>query len=317
MYSIQTTSFGSAKAFRLVNKATSEYVEIVPSLGAIVNAFVVNTGSGPVSVVEGFKDDKDFQKNNSKTFRSNKLFPFPNRIRQGKYSHNGKTFRLPLNFPQEQNSIHGLVLDVPFIVTSVVEEEKCCILTLSYSCDGVKGYPFPFELKIDYRYSENSLLCITTVHNTGTESMPYGDGWHHYFSIGEQVNDLTFSFPSQHLCLVDKDMIPSGKNEAYSSFKNPSKIENATFDSCFYMGNTGDIEIDLKNQHNGLDLKLQLNTSDYPYLQIYIPPHRRSIAIEPMTCAPDAFNNGMGLRSLLPGTFARLSFAISVKSPEY
>ncbi|MGL6269156.1 MAG: hypothetical protein ACRC2O_14590, partial [Chitinophagaceae bacterium] len=38
----------------------------------------------------------------------------------------------------------------------------------------------------------------------------------------------------------------------------------------------------------------------YPYLQLYTPPHRNSIAIENLSAAPDAFNNGMGLVTLEP-----------------
>jgi aldose 1-epimerase len=44
--------------------------------------------------------------------------------------------------------------------------------------------------------------------------------------------------------------------------------------------------------------------TSYPYLQIFIPNHRKSIAIENLSAAPDAFNNGIGLKVLAPGESA-------------
>lgn len=37
------------------------------------------------------------------------------------------------------------------------------------------------------------------------------------------------------------------------------------------------------------------------FLQLYIPPDRTSIAIEPMTCTPDVFNYKKGLLELASG----------------
>jgi len=55
----------------------------------------------------------------------------------------------------------------------------------------------------------------------------------------------------------------------------------------------------LRNPANGLKISLFPDPS-YLFLQIFIPAHRESIAIENLSSAPDSFNNHIGLIELQP-----------------
>ena len=111
MFKIEEIHFGTISVYRLKNIENGEFADVLPALGGILNAFTVNTNKGLCSVIDGFENDKDFFSSNSHSFKSNVLFPFPNRIEEGHYFFEGKEFQLDVNFPQENNSIHGLVLE--------------------------------------------------------------------------------------------------------------------------------------------------------------------------------------------------------------
>src|SRR5690606_19837389 len=48
-------------------------------------------------------------------------------------------------------------------------------------------------------------------------------------------------------------------------------------------------------------IELWQQRQDYPWLHLFIPPDRSSIAIEPVSSGINAFNSGEGLRWLEPG----------------
>ncbi len=273
MHSIQKVPFGNTVAYRLVNEKTGVYAEIVPSLGGILNAFVINTKKESFSIIDGFKDDQDFLVNNASTFKSNFLFPYPNRVRDGKYDFSENEYQLNLNFPQENNSIHGFVLDKSFKVIDTNEGENSCCISLGYQCDGEQGYPFPFLVMLEYRLSGNSLLLVTSIKNTGKSSLPYGTGWHHYFNLGDKLDALNLSFPSQKLLDVDSQMIPNGAERDYNDFQTSTLIAETALDTCFLVGNQGVVNVMLESPKKELRLTLEYDSSDYPYLQVYTPSH--------------------------------------------
>lgn len=312
MFSIIETSFGSAAAYRLVNKLTEEYVEIVPACGGIINAFAVKNAKGLYNVIDGFKDSDDFLNNNKTFFKSNFLFPFANRIRNGKFSFKGKEYQLNLNFPQENNAIHGLVYDRQFRVENAERGKDNVQLKLKLESEGFTGFPFPFEIKIVYIFSRKGVKMEATVINRGEEEFPYGLGWHHYFRVGKTIDKATLQFPAQKLIEVDDQMIPNGKERFYYDFKEEKQIAGTRLDTCFFIGDQGQVKIPVEDPEEHRKLVLAYDSRDFPYLQVYTPDHRETIAIEPMTCAPDVFNNHSGIRILKPGEEYTSSFFILI-----
>ena len=99
----------------------------------------------------------------------------------------------------------------------------------------------------------------------------------------------------------DDQLIPTGNLVPHTRFVVPEKIGETFLDNCFQLDHTnGEPACVLQNQESGLQLRF-FPGSHYPFLQIYTPPHRNSIAIENLSGAPNCFNNGMGLLLLEPG----------------
>jgi aldose 1-epimerase len=98
----------------------------------------------------------------------------------------------------------------------------------------------------------------------------------------------------------DEDLVPTGKLIPYQDFGSLKNIETISLDNCFTV-NFAECQplCVFRNPKKKVQVELYPATS-YPYLQIFTPNHRKSIAIENLSAAPDAFNNGIGLKVLAP-----------------
>ena len=104
--------------------------------------------------------------------------------------------------------------------------------------------------------------------------------------------------------------IPIGK-VPFKSFQEAASIGSTAFDTCFIT--SGDHpKATIADHKNDIALEIQ-QTRPYGYMQFYTPDTRDSIAIEPMSCAPDAFNNKDGLRILDPGESDSWIFSITMR----
>jgi aldose 1-epimerase len=127
------------------------------------------------------------------------------------------------------------------------------------------------------------------------------DGWHPYFTLGGKSNDWELSFHASKMLEFSERLIPTGETLQNKRFQSAEKIADGFLDNCFVLdGPNGKPACILSNPDNGLSL-LFFPGKFYPYLQIYTPAHRDSIAIENLSGAPDCFNNGLGLIVLAPG----------------
>ena len=117
--------------------------------------------------------------------------------------------------------------------------------------------------------------------------------------VGETIDSATLSFTTNKQLEFSEDLLPNGNTIEDNRFVNGQKMEGVFLDNCFLLDHHSETKhhCTLKN-----DAVLLTITPDkqYPYLQIYTPPHRKSIAIENLTSAPDSFNNGIGLIVIEP-----------------
>ncbi len=133
--------------------------------------------------------------------------------------------------------------------------------------------------------------------------MPIGDGWHPFLKLNQKIDNLFLKFDSAKKILTDQDMIPTGKKIKFDDFKIFRQINNTVFDTCFLLcSENNKHQTELYDEKNDLKITLWQETGKgkYNYLQIYTPPDRKSIAIEPMTCNINSFNNKDGLIILQP-----------------
>ena len=171
------------------------------------------------------------------------------------------------------------------------------------------GYPYEYVCEVQYiLHPERVLQVETTVLNLSEETIPITDGWHPYFQLGDTVNQYILQFNSDSMLEFNEKLIPTGNIIHEPTFTHGAELGHRSIDNCFELQvQEGSPICVLHNPNNHLTLSFYTNER-YPYLQIYTPPHRKSIAIENLSGAPDSFNNGMGLVELQP----RQSMAFNV-----
>jgi aldose 1-epimerase len=284
--------------------ATGTVAEIIPSCGAILHAFTVFNNGSPLNVIDGYESAEDFKNNvTAKGFKSCKLSPFACRINNATYTFAEKKYTIE-KFLLNGSALHGLLYDAVFTVTATWANEKSAGVSLQHQYTrSDKGYPFKYTCTVTYELKNDNALTITTAITNNDEGLiPVQDGWHPYFSFGGHIDDLQLEFQSKELVEFDAALIPTGKLLPYQEYGALKKIGAAEFDNCFTV-NFAECQplCVLRDPVKKIQLAIYPDKS-YPYLQIYTPPHRKSIAIENLSAVPDAFNNNMGLKVLAPGT---------------
>ena len=286
---------------QLKDHITGAYANIIPQCGAILNAFCLPVNGQEVQVIHGFESLNDWEQNKEKGFRSAKLSPFVCRINKSRYEWQGKPYTIE-KFSLTGSAIHGLLYDAPFKLIEEAANTSFAEVELRYIFPaGNNGYPFSYECYIRYRIEKNNTLgIVTAIHNRSKETMPLADGWHPYFRFGGKVNDLILTVCSDTKLEYNEDLIPTGKMITDDRWQKGSLIGDTILDNGFVLDFAGDQPLcTLKDPQTQVSIEF-LPDSSYPYLQLYTPPHRKSIAIENLSAAPDAFNNKMGLASLEP-----------------
>ncbi len=284
------------------------WFSIIPEYGGALNEFVVN---GKV-ICAGSTSEKEFETKTIQSFAGTQLFPYPNRVNNGTYNYNGKQFELPKNDEPRSHSLHGLIYNQPFKIDTIDCEIGKIEIGYSYQKNH-KGFPFEVYLKNTFQLEKDALTITTTIENKGKEEFPFGHGWHPYFRTDTIVDNWQLKIAGSKCYSVDEDLIPNGSIENTNRFLKLSKIGATELNHCFKLDKTDEpIKALLSSPRKNLELNLELE--GYNFLQTYIPPNRKSIALEPQTCAPDGFNNQIGLLYLKPNQIKGFKCNIKVIS---
>ena len=236
------------------------------------------------------------------------LTPWPNRVDGGRYSFGGEEHQLALSEPARGNAIHGLTRWVPWARTRHEREE----VTLRCLPHGQQGYPFAVQVDVTYRLDAASGLHVTvTATNKGSRPAPWGAGAHPYLTAGTRtIDDCELELPAERWQPVDDRLIPDGPAQDVAGtgydLRNAHKLAGIRLDHAF----TG-----LRREPDGLAW-VRLSSSELttamwmdsanPWLQVFtsdpLEPERRraAVAVEPMTCPPNAFASGEDLIVLQP-----------------
>lgn len=312
-FSINVEEKDSAQIITLKDESNETAAEIY-LFGALLNAFTVTAKNKEVNIIDGFTSPADAKENITKGFKSAKLSPFVCRMDKGEYQFNDQTYKIE-KFYLGNEAIHGLIYNAPFDIKKYEANNEKSFVHLSYEYDNKnEGFPFSYTIEVIYTLTANNNLSIQTiVTNTGNTEMPLNDGWHPYFKLGETVNDLQVQFNSNSILEFDERLLPSGKIISYEKFETMNAFGNTELDNCFVLKDHISPSCVLKDDNNGIEFTITADSS-YPYLQVYTPPHRKSIAIENLSSAPDSFNNHIGLIIVKPNEQYTFTTSYKIKT---
>lgn len=312
-YSITSCIEENVRIYTLKDAETDAEAEIIPELGNICIGFRRTLSGESIDLIEPPPGIAQVKKRPS-GFGIPILFPFPNRVRDGKYSFEGKTYE----FEEKTglgNSIHGLVYTRPWQVESKEASDDGAVLVSRFDMSDFPGlekqYPFPFELRVTYTLKDGALFFDVDVKNIGNGNMPMGFGIHPYFSAPLFENtdpaECKIRVPASQYWELE-DFLPTGKIIDVTrrlDLREGKPFEGMKFDNVLTGLNEEASRCTIDDKPKRVRFVLE-SDPQFRELVVYTPPGRNAVAIEPYTCTTDAVNlqtQGIdaGLMVLNPG----------------
>lgn len=239
------------------------------------------------------------------------LAPWPNRIEDAQWVHNGKALKLDVTDRGHNAAIHGLLRNTSY---ELVEIDDVAV-TLAATIYPQHGYPFTVDTFVTYRLTDGGLHVTHRLANVGDTAAPFGIGAHPYLRVGDHaIRDLTITLRADSYLPIDGRKIPTGRSGVQGTavdLRSGALLADVDLDTAYTdLEPAGDLYLATLAAPDGTGVVLWADLS-FRYLQVFTPrdyPGRElTVAIEPMTCPANAFNSGQDLRWLEPGE----SFAAS------
>lgn len=238
------------------------------------------------------------------------LLPWPNRITGGRYRWHEEVMEVPVNEHSTGAALHGLM---GWVEWEVAEADATHVALESFVAPRY-GYPWALETRVEYSLDAGLGLQVTiSATNVDSASAPYGSSSHPFLTLGGiAVDSCELTVPAAQVLEVDEALAPVALRDAGSlglDLRQGRLVGDQQIDHAFTGLPEQGWSVSLRDPADGAQVSV---TSDAPWLQIYSGElvGRRGMAVEPMTCAPDAFNSGLGLVELEPGQSHTLTFTI-------
>ncbi|WP_374947509.1 aldose 1-epimerase family protein [Agreia sp.] len=245
-------------------------------------------------------------------FRGAVLAPWPNRVVDGRYAFRGTDYELAITEPRRGHALHGLAAWHEWSHVASAED----FVELSFRVQAQVGYPFRIDLRVRYELTQSGLATTIIATNTGRLAAPYGTGPHPYLVAGPgRVDDWSLELPARAVLTVTPDrLIPVDladvelEDDGAFDFIASRPIDSTFIDHAFTelerdAAGRATVRVTTHDGASGVGISwgtecqwVQVHTADQPVPSI----HRIGLAVEPMTCPPDAFNTGTDLVVLEP-----------------
>ncbi|WP_375426417.1 aldose 1-epimerase family protein [uncultured Friedmanniella sp.] len=276
---------------------SGKHTAVVTEVGATLRTYTVDGRH----VVRGFEAEDVI-----KGGRGQQLLPWPNRIRDGKYSFGGTAQQLSLTEPKRHNAIHGLARHAVWTVT----EQAADSITQRVRIYPESGWPGIIEAQVTHQVSERGLQVTVRATNIGSADVPFGYACHPYLTVGEEtVDEVAITVPAASYLEVDDRLLPvrvSPVDGLEQDLRGGKPLGATNLDTAY-------TNLD-RDEDGRWRVRLSLGErqaelwgdATMTWIQIFTGENFRnlSIAVEPMTCGPDAFNEGPthdGMLVLAPG----------------
>lgn len=243
--------------------------------------------------------------------------PWPNRLADGTYSYAGKSYAAAVNEPERGAALHGLAIHRPWEVLETAADRA----VLGCRIPAGPDYPADLELAVTYSLSEDGLRGEVRAVNAGTVAAPYGACPHPYLVAGPSpLDDWSLELPAGAYLEVTPDrLLPVGMRQVAGDafdFRSSRRLGPVKIDHAFT-----DIARDARGlarvrvlDPSGTGVELEWGT-EWPWVQVHtgdkpVGSDRLGLAVEPMTCPPDALRSGTDLVHLQPGQAHSASWTI-------
>lgn len=285
-----------------------DYTAVIASVGASLRML----RHGERDLVMSFEADEVRPRYSGAT-----LAPWPNRVVDGRYAFDGVQYQLALTEPGRGHALHGLATWLEFDATDKSSDH----VTLSAVIPAETGYPFPIRLDVHYAVDGDGLRQSVTATNLGAIPAPYGVAPHPYLVAGEgPVDGWMLELPAAEVLTVTPDrLVPVSVASVQTlpelDFRAPRLIGATEIDHAYTELPTGAVTVRMLAA-DGTGVAMAWG-EECPWVQIHTtdrdgaPGHRGGLAVEPMTCPPDAFNSGVDLVVLEPGASHTAAWSIS------
>ncbi|MDP9862253.1 MULTISPECIES: aldose 1-epimerase family protein [Streptosporangium] len=246
------------------------------------------------------------------------LAPWPNRVGGASYTFGGQTHRLVANEEDRGNALHGLVAQAGWeAVEWLAVEDEHGFVRLAQTIAPSPGYPFTLALQVLYSLTPGGLTTTLTAENIGDGPAPYGCGPHPWLLAGDSVEDYELHLPATRVLLVDDRLLPRSLEDVSGTpydFTAARAVGGTAVDHAF-TGLVPDADGLVRVRVSGPDggVEISWDAAALPWAQVCTGTGlgHRGLAVEPMTCPPDAFNSGTDLVVLQPGDKIETSWTIS------
>ncbi|MBV9133873.1 MAG: aldose 1-epimerase family protein [Chloroflexi bacterium] len=285
---------------------------VVVEVGAALREYAV----GDRPVLDGFPSDRMPDGG-----RGQPLLPWPNRLADGQYQFGGRSLQVPIDEVGRNNASHGLTRWLNWRLASHTDSR----VELELIVHPRPGYPFTLGLTLTYSLSDEGLTVHTRARNLGAEPLPFGAGQHPYFTVGTPTVDTAVLHVSAQARLeFDAERrLPTGRSLPVAGtefdFQTPRAIGATVLDDCFTdlaADRDGLVHVSLSAQDGERHVDVWMK-NPYTYVQVFtgdtIAPERRrqGLAIEPMTCPPNAFRTGTHVITIEPEAAVELEWGAS------
>ncbi|MDH4155495.1 MAG: hypothetical protein OEV01_17100 [Nitrospira sp.] len=287
----------------------NQRVVISPWGASLRRYFLVNADGQESDIVWGYAGGSG-----KRGGQGDVLIPFPGRIGNGRYAFEGQTFQLECNDKEGPNAIHGFVRSLPWDIRDIDSNQVTLTVALQAETYINRGYPFSLRITVTYKLNATGLSCIFQIENIGDRTAPVGVGFHPYFTVGTSlIDEAEVQIPGTGYLEFNERLVPTGTICSVANtpwdYRRFRPIAQQRFNHCY---------VNLERNAHGIATALLRDiprhrtitiTMDSAFSAVVVytgdaipDAPRAALAIEPMTCASDAFNHPeWGLARLVPG----------------